>query len=107
MLRGSDGEGAPRQALRGCSHLPKSPGSDKRNPSPTSPANIQTHQIYSLFICCPTSEEAAGGQAGVSQPVYYYTREQAAPASLAPMHALSPLWGQDSVINGRAGLEQF
>lgn len=107
MLQVSGGEGAPRQALRGCSHLPKSPGSDKRNPSPTSSANIHIHQIYGLFIRCPNSEGAAGRQAGISQPVYYYTQEQTALASLAPMPALSLLQGQDGVINGQAGLEQL
>lgn len=72
-----------------------------------STANVQTHQMYSLFICCLTSEGAAGGQAGVSQPVYYYTGEPAAPASLAPVHAPTLLQGQDGVINGQAGLEQL
>lgn len=42
MPQGSDGERAPGQALRGCSHLPESPGSNRRNLSPMSPANIQT-----------------------------------------------------------------
>ena len=69
--------------------------------------NISTHQIYSLFICCPASEGAAGVQAGVAQPVYYYTQEEAAPASFTPVHAPSLLQGQDSMINRQAGLEQL
>ena len=46
-------------------------------------------------------------QAGVAQPVYYYTQEEAAPASFTPVHAPSLLQGQDSMINRQAGLEQL
>lgn len=52
-------------------------------------ANIQTLSIYSHFVRCPVSEWAAGGQVGISQPVYYNPKSrQPLPPSPPCMHCL-------------------
>lgn len=90
MPQGSDGAGALGRLCSAATAFPRAWGIRK----PSLPqASERTEFAASIRGGC-------GGPSEHFSAYDPYTREKAAPAFLAPMHAWAPLQGQDSVING-------